>query len=569
VVPLSVRALVAALLFVGSAAAGAQSAYVPLDDVAYVYIDALLARGELRTLSVLERPYTVREIAEALGRSQREWPARPRRDRPPWRETIRVASLGAGEAADCVASPRREDDLWREATLDYCVASATDHPTRQATRRSPHEDLRARLSRAISRYAFRGRARGPFRAEGSFSLWATGETSGRRELMLADNEVSDVFAGGAFRFLMAAGPVVGFSRPVLENRLNSDPEFHGRKDRRIAGRVEDAYLAPQWRFAELFFGRMGRNWGPYPLQGLMLSDAPFTYDHLFGRVGARALRLELLLARLDNDTNATGQQVQRYFATHRLAGRWRGLEAAVMESFVYSGVGRGFEPSLANPLTIYGLAWRNERVEGNLLFGGQIAARTRVGTFSSEVLIDDLQIDRCDTVCQEPSSYGLTFTAEGVPLLFGPRAFASYTRVSSLTYRTPLVSERYSMFDVGLGRGYSDYDEWRVGLDVIPVGVPLRLYYAQRRQGAGDFRLLFPDPAQYATHPGIFEGVVMRVRRIGLSGGAVIGDFDARGDIGYNSVRNADHIIGKSESRFEGRVRVSWNPSWAVVRLAP
>jgi hypothetical protein len=240
-----------------------------------------------------------------------------------------------------------------------------------------------------------------------------------------------------------------------------------------------------------------------------------------------------------------------------------------MESFVYSGVGRGFEPSLANPLSIYGLSWRNERVEGNLLFGGQIVARTLVGTFSSEVLIDDLQIDRCDTVCQEPSSYGLTFTAEGVPLFFGQRGFASYTRVSSLTYRTPTVSERYSMFDVGLGRGYSDYDGWRVGLDVVPVGVPLRLYYAQRRQGEGDFRVAFPQPAEFATHPGIFEGVVMRVRRIGLSGGAVVGDFDARGDIGYNSNRNFGHVAGRSESGFEGRVRFSWNPSWAVVRLAP
>jgi hypothetical protein len=568
-VPLSVRALATALLIGVAQIAGAQSAYVPLDDVAYVYIDALLARGELRTLSVLERPYTVREIAEAMGWAQPRWPPRPRRDRPTGTETIRVASSDEQTFEWIAALPRQEEPPRSAATLDVASQGLSEAPTRQAARRSPTDNLRARLSRAISKYAFRGRPRAPFSAEGSFSLWATGETSGRRELMLADDEVSDVFAGGAFRFLMATGPVVGFSRPILENRLNSDPEFHGRKDRRIAGRIEDAYLAGQWRFAELFFGRVGRNWGPYPLQGLTLSDAPFTYDQLFGRVGGRRLRLELLLARLDNDTNATGQQVQRYFATHRLAARWRGLEAAVMESFIYSGVGRGFEPSLANPLSIYGLAWRNERVEGNLLFGGQVAARTAFGTFSSEVLIDDLQIDRCDTVCQEPSSYGLTFTAEGVPLLFGQRAFVSYTRVSSLTYRTPLASERYSMFDVGLGRGYSDYDEWRIGFDMVPVGVPLRLYFAQRRQGEGDFRLTFPDPAQYATHPGIFEGMVMRVRRVGLSGGVVLGDFDARGDIGYNSVRNADHIVGKSESRFEGRVRVSWSPSWAVVRLAP
>ena len=34
------------------------SAYVPLDDIAYTYVNALMARGMFRELSVLERPFT-------------------------------------------------------------------------------------------------------------------------------------------------------------------------------------------------------------------------------------------------------------------------------------------------------------------------------------------------------------------------------------------------------------------------------------------------------------------------------------------------------------------------------
>lgn len=518
-----------AIVAVGAAPAAGQSAYVPLDDVAYAYVDALIARGELRTLSALERPYTARDIMQALAID--------------------------GSRVVVHRGPRRAMAVRRSAVA----------PLRSADLRR----LRAGLRRAVAKYDHPASDRTGFRAVASASLWATGETSGQRELMLADDLDPTVFAGGAARLLMAAGPVVGFSRTILENRLNSDPDFRGRTDRRVAGRVEDAYIAGQWRYAELFIGRVARNRGPWAMQGLLLSDAPFTYDHFFGRLGARRLNISTLLARLENHSEPDGNEVQRYLATHRLAGRWRGIEAAITESFVYTGVGRGFEPSLANPFAIYGLSWRNERMEGNLLVGGELAARTRLGLFSGELMIDDIQIDRCDEVCQEPSSFGLTLSAEGVPVPGGHRAFASYTRVSSLTYRTPASAERYSMFDVSLGRGFSDYDEWRVGADVVLLGAPLKAYLASRRQGSGDYRAAFPAPEEYATFPGFLEQPVARIRRVGLKGGFVTGAFDVRGDVGYNSVRAGDFVQFPTESGFEGRVRLSWNPGWARLRLAP
>ena len=64
----SALAAAAALLALAahSTAAKAQaSAYVPLDDVAYTYVDALMSRGELRSLSGMERPYTRGELVTA------------------------------------------------------------------------------------------------------------------------------------------------------------------------------------------------------------------------------------------------------------------------------------------------------------------------------------------------------------------------------------------------------------------------------------------------------------------------------------------------------------------------
>jgi len=66
--------LLAASLLAAPAAARAQaSLYVPLDDIAYRYADALIARGELQGVSLLERPYTAAVLAAgadtALGRT--------------------------------------------------------------------------------------------------------------------------------------------------------------------------------------------------------------------------------------------------------------------------------------------------------------------------------------------------------------------------------------------------------------------------------------------------------------------------------------------------------------------
>jgi hypothetical protein len=42
------------------------SPYLPLDDPAYAIIDALQSRGVLRSLSMLERPYTVGAVERAV-----------------------------------------------------------------------------------------------------------------------------------------------------------------------------------------------------------------------------------------------------------------------------------------------------------------------------------------------------------------------------------------------------------------------------------------------------------------------------------------------------------------------
>jgi len=479
------------------------SAYVPLDDVAYSYVDALMARGALKDLSALERPYTRRELLAAIDST-----------RP---------SLSGERMLSWL-------DALERTIGKYEVAADSDSAA-----------LHTRFSG---------------------DLYATAQSSGRRELMLADDRNS-VEPGMTIRMVMEGGPVAASIRGLIDNRLNQDPEFAGRKDRKIAGRTEDGYGSAQWKYGEVFVGRLGRNWGPSALTGLQLGNYAYTYDHLYGRIGTRAFHISTVLARLDDDKLQSGATVQRYFSIHRLAMHRGAWDAAASESFVYTGVGRGFEPSLSNPFNLYSLSWRNERADGNLALGLETSWRSaRLGILSAQLLLDDVQIDKCDTICNEPSSYGLTVSAEGLPLRGDHRAFVSYTRVSNLTYRTPNYSERYAIFNVGLGRGFSDYDELRGGVDLaLSRYAPVKIYVAFRRQGEGDYRTQFPLVSAYPTTPVTFSGTVMNVARVGVSSGGRFRSFEFSGDAGFNHASNFAHMAGVTQSAFEGRVKLSWIPS--------
>ncbi len=283
-----------AVLFVPRAGSAQASAYVPLDDVSYGFVDALIARGQMKNLSGLERPYTRGELASAIDSAR-----------------AHVTSRVLLSWLDALAS----------SISKYASSAASD-------------------------------STGEVHARFGGDLYATAQSSGRRELMLADAR-HDFEPGATIRMVMGGGPIAGSIRGLIDNRLKTDPEFSGRKDRKVDGRIEDGYFSGQWKYGEIAVGRLARNWGPPALDGLQLGHYAYTYDQLYAKVGSPAIHISTVLARLDDDTTANGTHVARYFSIHRLSLRHASWEIGAMESFLYSGVGRGFEPTLSNPFNLY------------------------------------------------------------------------------------------------------------------------------------------------------------------------------------------------------------------------
>ncbi len=487
----------------------AQQAILPLDDIAYTYIDGLQSRGLLRGLPLIERPY----------------------------------SIGAVRAA-VVAARRDANDA---GTLRWLSA----------------------ITAAAEKYAPGVTAADSGVLTASVAGYGVAQSSGTRDLMQSDR-VSTLAPGFTVRSLLQAGPVTAAMRVLGDRRMRVDPEYLGRRDRVISSRTEDAYIGVTSRFASIQAGRTGRSWALPGHLGLMLSNGAYTYDHLALRLGGDRLHLSSVLARLDDErlNNVTDTLAQRYFMAHRLGLTLAGFEAGISESVIYGGIGAGFRPALSNPIAPVFLTQYSDGERANIGFGADALWRAQNGAMlGAQLFVDDFQIDRCE-LCGEPAGIALTLMSDGVPLGGGARAFASYTRVTTLTYRAPDRFERYTSRTVGLGQRNSDFDEVRAGVDVGPwLPAPVRLYVAYRRQGAGDYREPFPAQADRSTWPSIFEGVVVKTLRVAASGALRIGDaVEVTADGGVNHSANDLRVRGATKTRFEGRLRVALEPSWGRVR---
>src|SRR5574338_660756 len=63
------------------------------------------------------------------------------------------------------------------------------------------------------------------------------------------------------------GPLIAVNRSAIEPRLTDDPDWPGRHDLKVVGRMTEAYLSGQWRWGRLFYGTTDRQWGPAGIEG--------------------------------------------------------------------------------------------------------------------------------------------------------------------------------------------------------------------------------------------------------------------------------------------------------------
>jgi hypothetical protein len=385
-----------------------------------------------------------------------------------------------------------------------------------------------------------------------------GSSHARRDPLRAAGPGHGTFSGGA-GLTLYFGPVVVVSHPYFDTRLKYDPDWYGKKDRVIAGRFAEAYVSAQFRYGEVFFGSLDRNWGPPDVQGLLLSDSPYGFDHLAISLGTSGMRLEAIATQLNDLPDSTGAIHNRYMVQHRLLihppGRWT---FAGWEGSVLSGVGRQLEPWYLNFVSLGFLSQVNTQANVNSFVGIDVSRQAAVTVFA-QAMLDDIQVDRATAADRKPSSWGLTVGARGRV----PRSSAAwrlfYTQVANLTYRNEDNTETPIYFGLGTGRNFSDYDQLSLKLSLLgPAHALLEPEITLLRQGQGDLHLPHPPVAAYDTTPAFLSGIVERTLRLAIGGRFARGRWSIAGDGGVHLIGNADHVQGASKTRWIGTIALQW-----------
>jgi hypothetical protein len=380
----------------------------------------------------------------------------------------------------------------------------------------------------------------------------------RREL-LHPAGASGVRPYAELRGAATFGNIVLVTRPVVEPRLKNDPDWPGRRDADVPARMADAYLAAQFKYGSVFYGQMGRNWGPVGLAGIPLSDYGYDRQGLALEVGTRTLRLSALATDLQDELDSLGRVVHRYYFVHRLHASFsRRFSLALWEGVVLAGAGRNFETRYRNPLSVSYLAntiGLGDR--GNVLLGADIRWRT-VGrtTFNAQLALDDFWYHNRR---RNRDRWAFTVGAEG-PILKSAAWHALYTQVSSLALRAFNSAENFTDAGVGTGRNFSDQDQLS-----LKITVPVRDRWLLSpeltvlRQGQGRINDPYPEPDANGVleTPALFIGIVERTYRAAIGVSGATGLLELTANAGVHRVVNSGHEQGRTVNRFEGRVQVT------------
>jgi hypothetical protein len=371
------------------------------------------------------------------------------------------------------------------------------------------------------------------------------------------NPYADVALRAAF------GPVALSTRPALEPRLIGDPDWPNRAQDNLTGRLAEGYLSLQFKYGNVTYGQLERNWGPVGYWAIPISNYSYQRQGLALTLGTDDLRLDAIASDLQSEDDSLGEPVNRYLIVHRLDARLsRRLRVALWESIIIAGRGRILETSFANPVspTVIANTFGIQDLKSNVIIGADV--HLRLGdrtTLQAQLALDDFLFNSRST---GRDRWALTLTGYGsLGRTLGWRAL--YTQASSLAFRTFIPEENFTDAMVGTGRNFSDMDLLTVSA-TIPMGGRLLVTpdVAIQRQGEG--RINDPYPTKGAdgvlVYPAWFVGTVERTYRVGLGISGRIRGLEVAGSGGFHHVMNDGHQSGVSADRFVGTIRLlaSW-----------
>jgi len=368
----------------------------------------------------------------------------------------------------------------------------------------------------------------------------------------------------------------------LDRAKAIDPSYTGKKYRGLAGDLETAALFYTSEKVTVALGRFRVFWGPQPVN-LSLSETVEPLDQLAASYHIGRLTFNFLFARLDGSRPTAVDSIalpdrtfsdNRYLAAHRLDIRLhRRLRMGLFETVLYGGEGRPPELYYLNPLQFFHAAQLNENKDDNTTIGFDFICLPGKGTnIYGQLLVDDFQIDRKAQGDQEPNEIGLmvgAFKTGKVGTLL-PDLKAEYVRITNRTYNQIDPVNRYLFRNKVIGHPLgNDVDSLSLKARFWPEKTSfIELEAAYRRRGEGSIYKPWDQPWIDITgsyHEPFPTGVVEKAALVAVraSGYLPLSSYTRRHffltlDAGAGSIKNSDHISGKSATTAWFNIKLAW-----------
>ncbi len=227
---------------------------------------------------------------------------------------------------------------------------------------------------------------------------------------------------------------------------------------------------------------MKRNWGPIDHYSFLLSNYPYSYDHLLFAYHNSWLRLSLIFGRLE-DVNSLGlvnpekpdslisyPDSRKFLVGHRLDVRISdNLQIGLSEMALYGGPGRDADLAFLNPMTFYYGLQRNDKKQCNPNWTFDVFYKPfRKVTLYGQFFIDDVIVNNepgQNDRARYDDRLAVYLSIRSGDLLFkGLNADLSYTRVWNQTYQSRMTYENYHYRQLGLGYPCASCEEIKLKL---------------------------------------------------------------------------------------------------------
>lgn len=265
---------------------------------------------------------------------------------------------------------------------------------------------------------------------------------------------------------------------AFDQNLKDDPDFYGRLDNILIGRMNDAYVQFKYRGLQLFGGRLSRNLGTVTEPSLVFSSNPFSFDLYGFDLAGKFLKFSFYFTRLNDifgfdiqEEEPTYRWTKRFFYLHRLElSLSRNLGVAVSEMVINGGERQGFLPFFLNPANLFRPAERNQQAgeekSANILYAAEAYWKpTPKVTIYGQFLLDD--IDFTKELREEfPDRLGYSAKLVFTDLFAdGTQIYAVYNRIDNWTYISFKSWENYIYHGKSIGFPNNAVENIKVGYD--------------------------------------------------------------------------------------------------------